>query len=205
MFCPACKGEFREGFTVCNTCHVGLVEDLDNLPEKIEGEFMACIECEKKYDGNTEVCPECGLKLVRAIEGENGFVMLEEPNYEAVPQVEKCDLSQYEHCIDLSEEPTEVLLESEDLEIIQQIMSMLDKNGFYFDFYTPYNRTNTLGSVFGENTPLAHNFPQIIVREADIQAATDLIANSSELGLFDVPDELNELAECEEEPEDENL
>ena len=175
MFCPACKGEFREGFTVCNTCHVGLVEDLDNLPEKIEGEFMACIECEKMM-----VTPRCvldhGLKLVRAIEGENGFVMLEEPNYEAVPQVEKCDLSQYEHCIDLSEEPTEVLLESEGLEIIQQIMSMLDKNGFYFDFYTPYNRTNTLGSVFGEKTPLAHNFPQIIVREADIQAATELIA-----------------------------
>ena len=39
MFCPVCKGEFREGFTHCDSCNVNLVEDLNNITEKVDGEF----------------------------------------------------------------------------------------------------------------------------------------------------------------------
>jgi hypothetical protein len=28
MFCPKCRGEFREGFTFCNKCNVELVDEL---------------------------------------------------------------------------------------------------------------------------------------------------------------------------------
>ena len=33
MFCPKCRGEFREDFTFCKKCNVELVDEL--LPEKI--------------------------------------------------------------------------------------------------------------------------------------------------------------------------
>ena len=37
MFCPNCRTEYREGFTVCADCHIDLV---DALPEKPEPEFI---------------------------------------------------------------------------------------------------------------------------------------------------------------------
>ncbi|MFW6134234.1 MAG: DUF2007 domain-containing protein [Elusimicrobiota bacterium] len=33
MFCPKCKAEYREGFTVCAECQVPLVEELPPEPE----------------------------------------------------------------------------------------------------------------------------------------------------------------------------
>lgn len=43
MFCPKCKCEFREGFTMCSTCGVSLVEILpfekQEKPSKVEYEY----------------------------------------------------------------------------------------------------------------------------------------------------------------------
>jgi Putative prokaryotic signal transducing protein len=33
MFCPQCRCEFREGFTVCSDCHIPLVPELEPEPE----------------------------------------------------------------------------------------------------------------------------------------------------------------------------
>lgn len=32
MFCPACKAEYRSGFTICSDCHIALVQELPTLP-----------------------------------------------------------------------------------------------------------------------------------------------------------------------------
>ncbi|HYE75151.1 MAG TPA: DUF2007 domain-containing protein [Blastocatellia bacterium] len=35
-FCPSCNSEFRAGFTTCNTCHIPLVDSLDDdEPEEV--------------------------------------------------------------------------------------------------------------------------------------------------------------------------
>jgi len=36
MFCPICKAEYREGFTMCADCNVKLVPSLDEKVEKTE-------------------------------------------------------------------------------------------------------------------------------------------------------------------------
>jgi predicted RNA-binding Zn-ribbon protein involved in translation (DUF1610 family) len=36
MFCPKCRGEFREGFTRCHKCDVALVEELSPVEPKIK-------------------------------------------------------------------------------------------------------------------------------------------------------------------------
>ena len=35
-WCPKCKAEFRAGFTVCNTCHIPLIEHEPDGTEQIE-------------------------------------------------------------------------------------------------------------------------------------------------------------------------
>lgn len=55
MFCPKCKCEYREGFTICADCHVELVK---NLPETSEP------ETEVPFDGNIEACNPVKLTTV---------------------------------------------------------------------------------------------------------------------------------------------
>lgn len=211
MFCPVCKGEFREGFTKCDICQVGLVEDLDNLPDYIEGEFKICPECHKRYD-DIDVCPDCELKTIRVLPGpENGpvYVYLEEPDFSSRSSKDASDefdlnTSGYEHCVDLKNENVEVLLETEDMDLMHKLMAVLNKAGFDFDFVPPNDQpSSTLGSIFGMNSPLARSFPQIVVRASDLQAATNLVAKSEDLGIFDVPEELLDDEEDEEDDDEE--
>lgn len=41
MFCPNCRSEYRSGFTRCNDCDVGLV---DELAAEAQPEFVALVE-----------------------------------------------------------------------------------------------------------------------------------------------------------------
>lgn len=39
MFCPKCKAEYREGYTICSDCDVPLVHELPPEPEIEYGEY----------------------------------------------------------------------------------------------------------------------------------------------------------------------
>ncbi len=190
MFCPVCKGEFREGFTHCDECNVDLVASLDNISTKIEGEFMLCPHCNKEFHNGETICSECGLKLFRAVKDKNDeYVFLEEPKIErGAPDYEFSNLWKHYSRID----PTKaaVVLESMDGEMLKKVMDLLDKNEIDFMFLEPSEAASSLGSVFGMNSPLERPFPKIIVNQEDEEKALSLVANSSELGLFDVPEEL---------------
>ena len=54
--------------------------------------------------------------------------------------------------------------------------------------------------VFGMTSPMEPAFPKIVVRREDEEKALSLVANNSELGLFEVPEEL---IDDDEEDEDE--
>lgn len=199
MFCPVCKGEFREGFTECSGCRVGLVEDLNNLPEHIEGEFKLCVKCERQYSNDMDSCENCGIKVVRALDSEDGYVLLEEVELGACAGVANYELASYKYCVDMADEETEVLLESEDMEIMHHLMRLLEGKGINFTFSPPSEQAaSALGSVFGMNSPLARSFPQILVRREDLEAATHLLASDPELGLFEIPEELMEEDDEEE-------
>ena len=43
MYCPECRAEYREGFTTCSDCGVGLVENLAE-PEHPKGPFVEVFE-----------------------------------------------------------------------------------------------------------------------------------------------------------------
>jgi Putative prokaryotic signal transducing protein len=44
MYCPECKGEFKEGITVCPTCNIPLVEKLTPEPEPVYVEWVTVLE-----------------------------------------------------------------------------------------------------------------------------------------------------------------
>lgn len=66
MFCPVCRAEYRDGMKICGDCRVALVEDLENLPELIEGEVRYCPVCEVIFS-EERICPECGVPLARGL------------------------------------------------------------------------------------------------------------------------------------------
>ena len=43
MFCPVCRAEYREGFSECTDCDVGLVEELGPVPKMPRFVKMATI------------------------------------------------------------------------------------------------------------------------------------------------------------------
>ena len=74
--------------------------------------------------------------------------------------------------------------------MLKQVMDLLDQNDINFMFVEPNEAASTLGSFFGVNSPLERPFPKIVVKRDDEERALTLLANSSELGLFEVPEEL---------------
>ncbi len=44
MFCPDCRGEYREGFTRCELCGVDLVEALPPVDETSEEDLMPAFQ-----------------------------------------------------------------------------------------------------------------------------------------------------------------
>lgn len=205
MFCPVCKGEFREGFTRCDGCNVNLVADLDNISEKIEGELKLCPQCQSEFREEESSCPDCGLKLVRAIlNKDDEYVFLEEPTFEVINTTREFN-NMWRHYCEIEPEESATVLESMDDAMLKKVMDLLDANEINFMFAEPNEAASNLGSVFGIRSPLERQFPKIVVRKEDEQRALTLVANSSELGLFEMPEELMGDDDEEEYYEDDTL
>jgi hypothetical protein len=58
LFCPNCRGEFREGISVCHKCNGNLVP-FKNLPPILP----YCPSCNKKYPVGTTLCTDCLIEL----------------------------------------------------------------------------------------------------------------------------------------------
>src|SRR5947209_952205 len=43
MFCPNCRGEYREGFSTCAHCDVPLVAELEPIPKRLEPNAMPLV------------------------------------------------------------------------------------------------------------------------------------------------------------------
>ena len=112
MFCPKCKAEYREGFTVCADCGVPLVETLSNEPEFDPVFFF-------------ETVGDCAWELPALLRragvacylygGDGVFIRMEEEP--AVPgrlYVDSRDLPKAKACLDLLSGPP-VPVDEEDL------------------------------------------------------------------------------------------
>ena len=61
-FCPRCRAEYREGFEICGTCNVDLVERIEDIPEPLTEERLAELLKDRKFipvvRGGVEACKE---------------------------------------------------------------------------------------------------------------------------------------------------
>jgi len=73
MFCPVCEGEFREGFTRCNTCDVDLVEA---LPSKEEPQPSAAMETDAAEERAPEPLAEKGSLAERGLRARELLLVL---------------------------------------------------------------------------------------------------------------------------------
>jgi hypothetical protein len=68
MFCPACKSEYRDGFTRCSDCDVPLLAGRDEDAEP--SHTAICPNCRAEYDDGRARCSACDCKLVDRLAGE---------------------------------------------------------------------------------------------------------------------------------------
>jgi hypothetical protein len=201
MFCPVCRAEYREGFTECNTCRVNLVEDPDNISEKIDGEFLLCRACQHEYHDDEQVfCAECGLKLIRAVSRDDEYVFLEEPvdEYNSSESIVG-GMPDFEHLVKIEDEQSAILIESEDLNLLVGVQKLLDAAKIDFELRLPETGENPLGTLLGSGNPLEREFPKILIRTQDEEAAIRIIASNKDLGLAELPPELQGAYDDDEE------
>jgi|GEM_PF-956491 len=206
MFCPICKGEFREGFEECSICNINLVADLENITEQVNGEFKLCVACEIESAPDTTRCQKCGMKLIRAILHDDTYVFLEEPpknavNEDLIPDYEGELINELEFYREIPDEEAVVLIESEDLPLLIKVQELLNENEICFQFRAPEEIPGALGNIFGGGSVLERSFPKVIVYQKDEERALELVGNHPGLGLAELP---AELLESEEDSSDED-
>ncbi len=200
MFCPVCKGEYREGFTECSGCQVNLVADLDNITESVNGEIKLCVACEVEAEPEARRCPSCGMFMIRAVLHDDTYVFLEKPPENVaeaalVPDVEEELINELDYYTEIPDEEGVVLIESEDIPLLVKVQEILNKNEICFQFRPATAAPGALGSIFGGGSILDRSFPKVVVYADDEAQAIQLIANNPELALGEIPPELIESEE----------
>jgi len=208
MYCPICKGEFREGFEECTNCQVNLVEDLDNITEQVRGEIKLCVACEIEAEPEAKRCPSCGMKLIRAVLHDDTYVFLEKPPEDVaesalIPDVEEELISELEYYTEIPDDEGVVLIESEDIALLVKVQEILNKHEICFQFRPATDAPGALGGIFGGGNILDRSFPKVVVYADDEAEAIKLIATSTELALGEIPPELME-SEDDESDDDYN-
>lgn len=203
MFCPICKSEYREGFTECSTCQVNLVADLNNITETINGEIKICVACEIEAEPSATRCPNCGMRLIRAVLHDDTYVFLEKPSDEPaetdrIHEVEEELINELEYYTEIPDDEGAILIESEDLSLLVKVQELLNKHEICFQFRPAADAPGSLGSIFGGGNILDRSFPKVVVYQDDEEEAIRLIAGNPELALGEIPPEL---MECEEDDE----
>lgn len=211
MYCPICKGEFREGFEECTNCQVNLVEDLDNITEQVRGEIKLCVACEIEAEPEAKRCPSCGMKLIRAVLHDDTYVFLEKPPEDVaesalIPDVEEELISELEYYTEIPDDEGVVLIESEDIALLVKVQEVLNKHEICFQFRPATDAPGALGGIFGGGNILDRSFPKVVVYADDEAEAIKLIATSTELALGEIPPELMESEddESDDDYDDEN-
>ncbi|PKL49994.1 MAG: hypothetical protein CVV42_04860 [Candidatus Riflebacteria bacterium HGW-Riflebacteria-2] len=207
MFCPVCKGEYREGFTECSNCQVNLVADLDNITEHVHGEIKLCVACEIESEPDVKRCPGCGMPLIRAVLHDDTYVFLEKPPENIaetvlVPDVEENLINELAYYTEIPDEEGVILLESEDIALLVKVQEILNKHEICFQFRPATDAPGSLGGIFGGGNILDRSFPKVVVYADDEAEAIKLIATSPELALCEIPPELMESEEDEEGDDD---
>ncbi|PKL44587.1 MAG: hypothetical protein CVV41_04280 [Candidatus Riflebacteria bacterium HGW-Riflebacteria-1] len=207
MYCPICKSEFREGFTECRNCQVNLVDDLENITEQVTDEIKLCVACQIEAEPASMRCPECGMKMIRAVLRDDTYVFLEQPPENAsdeglIPDVAGELINELEYYTEIPDDEAVVLIESEDMALLIKVQELLNKNEICFQFRPPVDAPGALGNIFGGGNLLDRSFPKVVVYADDEAEAVNLIAKSPELALGEVPPELLESEEDEDGNED---
>jgi hypothetical protein len=72
MFCPSCRTEYREGFTICKDCGIGLLAELPPSDEEPDADLDVAFETNdpNAIAAAEEMLTEAGIPF--ATEGEDG-------------------------------------------------------------------------------------------------------------------------------------
>ncbi|OGK09412.1 MAG: hypothetical protein A2W80_15040 [Candidatus Riflebacteria bacterium GWC2_50_8] len=209
MYCPICKGEFREGFTECSNCQVNLVADLENITEQVTGEFKLCVACQIEAELDSVRCPKCGMKMIRAVLRDDTYVFLEKPPENSsdeglIPDVAAELINELEYYTEIPDDEAVVLIESEDMALLVKVQELLNKHEICFQFRPPVDAPGALGNIFGGGNILERSFPRVFVYADDEEEAINLIAKSPDLALGEIPPELLESEEDDDNEDDES-
>lgn len=95
MFCPECKSEYREGFTVCSTCQVPLV---DELPAAAEPELVEFEEILQTYNA-------ADVAFIKSLMESEGIVyVFQGDSFNQIPSVIPARLLVRKDQVDLARE-----------------------------------------------------------------------------------------------------
>ena len=121
MWCPKCKSEYRDGFTVCSECGSALMQELPKEPE-FEPVFLTRTEAESPWE-LPELLRRAGIACY--LQGGEGMFIRIEPEQE-IPgyiYVNRRDLPVAKRCVMMLSRPPVPMEEGDLMEAYDEYMS----------------------------------------------------------------------------------
>ncbi len=121
MWCPKCKSEYREGFSICSECGTALVEELPKEPA-FEPVLLTTTEAENAWEVQ-ELLQRAGVASY--LQDDNGNYVRLDPELE-IPgdiYVNRRDLPVAKRCLMLLSQPLQPIEEEDLMEAYEEYMS----------------------------------------------------------------------------------